>query len=220
MPRRPRGIVVMALSEEQLIASLDEEIIEKLRAYDALLHKWQKSINLVGPKTLAESWRRHFLDSLQLLPHLPEGVKTLYDLGCGAGFPGLVVAMARPEYEVHLIESDQRKCSFLRAVSRETNTPVHIHNTRIESAERPAPAPDIVTARALASLKDLCAYTLLWAEAEPNLQMYFPKGAQFGGELIEAQACYSFSYDVYDAPLLDSDSVIIKLSNLCKSDSE
>ena len=87
----------------------DPQILDKLRRYEALLHKWQKAVNLVGPATLPDSWQRHFVDSMHLAALLPEEKKTLYDLGSGAGFPGLVLAIMRPDMEISLIESDQKK---------------------------------------------------------------------------------------------------------------
>ena len=127
------------------------ETNNRLKTYLSLLEKWQPKINLISNNTLDIAWDRHFEDSLQLLNILPEGEKTLFDLGSGAGFPGLVLAIAREDLNVHLVESDQKKCSFLKTVSRETKTPVEIHNSRIETVSRET-SPDIVTARALASL--------------------------------------------------------------------
>jgi 16S rRNA (guanine527-N7)-methyltransferase len=91
---------------------VSRETIERLSAYAALLVKWQARINLVSASTLEDLWRRHMLDSAQLLPLLPEGTTSVIDLGSGAGFPGLVLAILGIP-EVHLIESDQRKCVFL-----------------------------------------------------------------------------------------------------------
>jgi 16S rRNA (guanine527-N7)-methyltransferase len=145
-----------------------------LRHYQALLVKWQEKINLVSPTTIQDSWKRHFEDSLQLLPLVPEGAKTLYDLGCGAGFPGLVLAMARPDLAVTLVESDAKKCAFLTAVSRETGVQVTIQNSRIEAATATLPPPDIITARALASLEKLFDLAHPWLASNPVL--IFPKG--------------------------------------------
>ena len=92
-----------------------------LATYKSLLLKWAKVINLVSPATLADVDARHFQDSLQLIPLLPAHTKTLFDLGSGAGFPGLVIALERPDIRVHLFESDTKKCSFLSTVSRETH---------------------------------------------------------------------------------------------------
>ncbi len=155
---------------------------DKLKAYLGLLQKWQPKINLISNATLADAWGRHFEDSMQLVDLLPEGEKVLFDLGCGAGFPGLVLAMMRPELKVHLVESDQKKCSFLKTVSRETRTSVEIHNCRIEAVSRET-APDVITARALASLEKLFEYCSDWIEVNPELILIFPKGENADQEL-------------------------------------
>ncbi len=137
--------------------NVSRETMARLETYAALLVKWQAKINLVGPATLPDLWRRHFLDSAQLLPLLPKESGQLVDLGSGAGFPGLVLAMLT-DWQVHLIDSDQRKCAFLRQVALETGIldRVSIHAQRFE-AVTPFPA-GIVTARACAPLSDLLSY--------------------------------------------------------------
>ncbi len=138
-------------------SGVSRETLERLRLYADLLVKWQARINLVGPDTLPDQWSRHFLDSAQLFPLIPASARRLVDLGSGAGFPGLVLAvMGAPD--VHLVESDARKCAFLREVARVTDTPVTILNKRIEQV--PGLKADVVTARALAPLEKL----LVWAE--------------------------------------------------------
>ncbi len=169
---------------------VSRETVERLEIYHRLLVKWQKTINLVSPQTLEESETRHFQDSLQLLPLIPDTAKTLIDLGSGAGFPGLVLAIARPDIKVELIESDQRKGQFLRTVSRETDIPVTIHTSRIEAVD--IPAPDIITARALAGLGVLLGWTKKWWTANPDITLIFPKGAKADDEIIEAKKTYSF----------------------------
>lgn len=160
---------------------------EKLHQYHALLLKWQERINLISPNTVGEAWDRHFVDSLQLLPLIPESVKTLYDLGSGAGFPGMVLAIARSEVAVTLIESDAKKCAFLQTVSRETETKVTIQNSRIEAAITTLPAPDVITARALASLDNLFKYCRPWFKANPALLLILPKGEHAAYEIEEAR---------------------------------
>lgn len=155
---------------------------EKLKAYLALLEKWQPRINLISNKTLENAWERHFEDSMQLVDLLPEGENILFDLGSGAGFPGLVLAMMRPALKVHLVESDQKKCSFLKTVSRETKTPVDIHNCRIESVSRET-TPDIITARALTSLEGLFEYCADWIKVNSEITLIFPKGENADQEL-------------------------------------
>src|SRR5581483_3005998 len=137
--------------------NVSRETISALETYAALLVKWQKAINLVSGATLGDLWRRHFLDSAQLLallnaPDIGDGAIT--DLGSGAGFPGLVLAIlsGRP---AHLIESDQRKAAFLGEAARATGCAgrVQIHAKRIERLE-PWRAGTL-TARALAELGPL-----------------------------------------------------------------
>lgn len=189
--------------------------IEKLQTYQALLAKWQKAINLVGPATIADSWNRHFRDSLQILPLLPDRAKTLYDMGSGAGFPGLVLAVARPDLAVVLIESDQKKCAFLGNVSHETKTPVRVLNERIEKATDSLPAPDIVSARALAALPALLDYVWPWAEKNPAMICIFSKGAQAGPEISAARTLWSFDL-VQRQSLTDSEATILIITNLLK----
>ena len=101
--------------------NVSRETMERLKIYQKLLEEWQKKINLVSSSTLPSLWKRHFEDSLQLLPYLPEKKGSIIDLGTGAGFPGLVLAIVLPEkLKVTLVESDFKKCLFLETVSRET----------------------------------------------------------------------------------------------------
>jgi len=117
-----------------------------------LLTAWNRRINLVGANTIGDVWRRHILDSAQLMALLPDKTRVLVDVGSGAGLPGLVLAMLGVP-EVHLIESDQRKAAFLREAQRVTGTHVHIH---AERAERLAPiAADAIVARAVAPVDNL-----------------------------------------------------------------
>lgn len=144
---------------DAVLAAVSRETRERLDIYAGLLRKWQRSINLVGPRTIGDLWNRHFTDSAQLLPLIPSAetptTRVLVDFGSGAGFPGLVLAILGAG-EVHLIESDQRKATFLREVARATGTPVTVHAKRIEQVA-PFPA-DVVSARALAPLNDLLGF--------------------------------------------------------------
>ena len=143
-------------------ANVSRETLERLERYAALLEKWNRAINLVARGSLVDLWRRHMLDSAQLWPLLPvarERPRRILDLGSGAGFPGLVLAiMGVPEgsVEVHLVESDEKKATFLREAARIAEAPVTLHVQRIESL---APFPvDAVTARACAPLPRLLDY--------------------------------------------------------------
>ena len=126
--------------------------------YIDLLKKWQKAVNLVSDSTIKDVWNRHILDSAQLYSLIPENKSCLVDMGSGAGFPGLVLAILNqvnmgPLKRIVLIESDQKKCLFLREVVRNLSLPVEILNRRIESVLDIQ--ADIITARALAPLEQL-----------------------------------------------------------------
>jgi len=117
-----------------------------------LLTAWNRRINLVGPNTIGDIWRRHILDSAQLMTLLPEGTRIVADVGSGAGLPGLVLSILGVP-EAHLVESDQRKAAFLREAQRVTGAPVTIHAQRVERA--PPIAADVIVARAVAPVDNL-----------------------------------------------------------------
>jgi 16S rRNA (guanine527-N7)-methyltransferase len=170
--------------------AVSRETAERLNLYADLLAKWQTRINLVGPETIPSLWQRHFLDSAQLFPLLPPSIHRLIDMGSGAGFPGLVLAVLGAP-DVHLIESDARKCAFLREAARLTATTVTIHNARIEQV---APLnADLVTGRALAPLEKL----LSWAERHlaPRGGCLFLKGRGAEDELTQAAKEWIFTLD-------------------------
>jgi 16S rRNA (guanine527-N7)-methyltransferase len=191
-----------------------ETIEEKFAAYLALLNKWQPTVNLVGADTLPDAKVRHFDDSIQLAEFIPASAKTLYDWGSGAGFPGLVLAMLRPDLQVTLVESDQRKCAFLRTVSRETKSPVKILDDRI--VDIPVANVDLITARALAPLKELLAWALPWTQANPDVILLFPKGEKAEEELEAARKKYSFNLLKHPSKTAPS-SAILEISGLCIS---
>lgn len=180
----------MTPEQFQAETGVSRETLDRLRLYADLLEKWQQRINLVGPATLPDLWRRHMLDSAQLWPLLPPEVPRLIDIGSGAGFPGLVLAILGVP-EVHLIESDQRKGAFLREVARQTGATVTVHSARIE-AIRDLTAP-VVTARALAALPKLLdlAVPLL----APGGVCLFLKGQNIVEELTSARKTWIFDED-------------------------
>ena len=134
---------------------------ERLKIYEALLLKWQPKMNLVAPSTLKAIRQRHIEDSLQVFDALPTA-QVWADIGSGGGFPGLVTAMRLSGTAggvVHLIESDHRKCAFLREVSRETMASAEIHRGRIEDVLPILPKLDAISARALSSMAQLMEMT-------------------------------------------------------------
>jgi 16S rRNA (guanine527-N7)-methyltransferase len=167
--------------------SVSRETVERLDSFVELLQRWQAIKNLVAPTTLPEVWERHILDSAQLLPLL-DPHRRLADLGSGAGFPGIVLAIlgsGTPGFHVDLVESNQRKSAFLQEAVRITRAPAAVRPLRIEDYVRQAPAVDVVTARALAPLEALLdlAEPLLKTGAEA----LFLKGRQAEEELTQAR---------------------------------
>jgi len=198
------------LSPEEFRAATGASIpvMERLSAYADLLIKWQRRINLVGKATLDDLWRRHMLDSAQLHPLIPVSARTLVDLGSGAGFPALVLAILGVP-GVHLVESDGRKCAFLQEAARATGTTVEIHRTRIEKTS-PISA-DVVTARACAPLVSLVEY------ARPFLKKgsicLFSKGRNAQEELTESQKKWIMQVTRIRS-LTDSQAEILKLEEI------
>lgn len=178
------------------------------------LRRWQQVKNLVGSATLDRIWTRHIADSLQLLDLAPEA-KTWLDLGSGAGFPGLVIAIAAQERSseatVHLIESNSRKCAFLRHAARLTRAPAVVHEDRIENAAVDIRDIDVVTARALAPLAQLLAWS------QPLLTTgsvgIFPKGRDVEAELTGAAKSWTYTVDLLPSRT-DSDGRIVRLRSL------
>lgn len=167
---------------------VSRETMQRLEAYAALLLAWSGRINLVGRATLDDLWRRHFLDSAQLLPLLPAAAKTLVDLGSGGGFPGMVLAVLGAP-GVELIEADSRKTAFLREAARVTGANVTIRGCRIEAV---APhAVDVVTARACAPVSRLL--TLAERFIGPQTVCVFPKGEHAEEELTEAGKAWTMT---------------------------
>jgi 16S rRNA (guanine527-N7)-methyltransferase len=199
------------LSPAAFAASMNvsRETMARLEGYAALLVKWQKAINLVARDSLGDLWRRHMLDSAALWPLIPENSRVLVDLGSGAGFPGLVLAILGLS-EVHLIESDGRKCAFLSEVARlYAPNPVKIHHRRIESVE-PVVA-DVVTARALADLEALLAYSKPFLK--PGGVCLFPKGKTAEDELTLASQRWTMTVERFANPA-ESSGIILRIKGL------
>ncbi|MBN7783422.1 16S rRNA (guanine(527)-N(7))-methyltransferase RsmG [Ponticoccus gilvus] len=177
---------------EEAFPNVSRETRERLALYDSLLKKWNPVINLVSPSTLTAAVDRHFRDSAQVYGLADLDWRRWTDLGSGGGFPGLVVAIlaagAGHPGRVTLVESDQRKATFLRTVARETGVPVEVQASRIEAL---APqACDVISARALAPLPAL--FRLAHPHLAQNGRALFHKGAGWKKELDDARAEWRF----------------------------
>jgi len=187
---------------------VSRETLASLAAYLETLTKWQKAINLVGPATLGDAWNRHIVDSAQLAPLIPAEARSLADLGTGAGLPGLVLAALKPELDVTLVESDARKAAFLGEAGRRMGLKKQpkIVIGRIEAI--PPVGADVVTARALASLKQL----LVWADRHRSdtAICLFHKGKDWQAELTDACRAWDIPYQTHGS-VTDRDAVILSV---------
>ncbi len=200
----------MSVSRETDFGSVSRETRARLDAFAALLLRWNSRINLVSRGDEADISSRHIDDSLQLLNLIPSGTQRAIDLGSGAGFPGLVLAIAT-RIPFDLVESDQRKCAFLREAARATQAPAKVHARRIEAANlEPA---TLITARALAPLKTLLGL------AAPLLAKggvcIFPKGESADREIEEASAAWTMRIERIISRT-DRSGVILRISEVTR----
>lgn len=191
------------------ILPVSRETYDRLAKLVALVKRWQRAENLIAPGTVADIWTRHVADSAQLVPLFPDARHWL-DLGSGGGFPGLVIAIliAEPAGDrlVHLVESNARKCAFLRTAARETRAPARIHQGRIESILAAIPGPvDVITARALAPLDSLLELT---AHLIGPAKAAFFKGVDFQREVAEASHTWDFDLVVHPSRISEGSAIL------------
>lgn len=190
---------------------VSRETLGRLEAYAELLLQWQQRINLISPSTIPELWSRHILDSAQLV-RLKPVARQWVDLGSGGGLPGLVIACflaEKADGRISLVESNGKKAAFLRHVVTTLSLPAEIHARRIEEAIPLLPQPEIVTARALATLDELIGYSnLLLKRGAIGL---FPKGRDVDDELTAAQRNWHFSYTLHRS-VTDSAARIVEIA--------
>jgi len=174
-------------------AGATPEQVRDLERFLEMLEAGNAVMNLVGPKTIPEFWNRHAWDSAQLLALAPEA-RTWADLGAGAGFPGLVLAIlgkGREGFHVHLVESMSKRCRFLQQVVDELALPATVHNGRAENLKL---AVDVVTARACAPLSRLLGYARPYLKA--GALGLFLKGQDVASELEEATRSWEYEADI------------------------
>ena len=198
------------LTPDRFARQLDvsRETVQRLTIHLELLERWQGAINLVGPGALKDPWRRLILDSAQLVKYLPPDNAGLVDLGSGAGFPGMVLAILGVR-GVHLIESDRRKAVFLREVARLTGTPAEVHALRIERIA--GWRSDVVTARALAPLPRLLELAARFLT--PSTTCLFLKGKDVERELTEARQTWHMIAHMSPS-LSDPTGVVLELQGV------
>ena len=191
-----------------------EQMVD-LETFQALLEDENRRLNLVGPSALAEFWSRHVYDSAQILGLRPNA-NTFADLGAGAGFPGLVLAIllkSASDAHVHLIESQSKRCRFLQKVIDQLALPATVHNRRAESF-KPAPCVDIVTARACAPVARLFEYALPFTRA--GATGLFLKGRSVETEIAVARSTWRFTAELLPS-LSDPEGRILHVEALARA---
>ena len=166
---------------------VSRETYEKLFVFHKTLVKWQDSINLISKSTVKSIWERHVLDSAQLYKFVKDIEGNIIDFGSGAGFPGLVLGIMGKK-NIHLVESDYKKCVFLKEIAMLTETEITIHNCRIEDLS--FINVDLITCRALAPLSKLIDYVEIFISKSLQKKQKLPKllflkGKSYHSEILE-----------------------------------
>jgi 16S rRNA (guanine527-N7)-methyltransferase len=185
--------------------SVSRETTEKFYSYVKLLQEWNQKTNLVGKSTISDIWMRHIVDSAQLCSYIDDN-EVVCDVGSGAGLPGLIISYMGIK-EVHLVESDGKKVSFLQSAAKISEQKIFIHKSRIENLQ--VSKVDCVVSRALAPLWKL----LNLLKKIPSNRMILHKGKNLEIELAEAQRFFSFAYNVYPS-IVKEDSYLLQITNL------
>ena len=190
--------------------NVSRETFHALKKYAAMIGQWTTHINLIAPSTVPDIWHRHICDSAQIYPYVAN-VASVADLGAGGGLPGIVLAILGSQ-NVHLIESDKRKCVFLQECVRELalTQKTTIHQKRIESCE--SLTVDAVVSRACAPLQSLLSYASHHRNSAGKC--VFLKGKQIKSEIIVAKA-WKLNYTLHPS-LTDSEGVILEIKEMEK----
>ena len=202
--------------KHDLLKNVSRETFSLLERLAALVEKWNKSINLISKSTVPNLWERHILDSVQIYHATQVNFKRWLDIGSGAGFPGLVLAILAKEKnidgEIILVESDKRKCSFLHTARRDLNLNLTIINNRLEDCD--VQKADIISARALADLATL--FELSFKHMSRKTTFIFPKGKSWQEELFVAEKTWNFSWEAVNS-ITDSQAVVLKIGDLARA---
>lgn len=193
--------------------NVSRETYEELQAFAALVQKWTPRINLIAKSSIPNLWDRHIIDSAQLYRFAPKDTRKWVDIGSGGGFPGIIMAImgkvTAPGQQFTLIESDQRKATFLRTAARELSLPVTVIADRIEVAE-PQEA-DVVSARALTALSSILP--LVTRHLHPSGTALLHKGQSYLSEIAEARKTWAFELEDYPS-MTEADARILCIKRI------
>jgi 16S rRNA (guanine527-N7)-methyltransferase len=178
------------------LVPVSRETEDRLAIFVELLDRWRQKINLISNATFPSVWTRHIADSAQLAALAP-GAKRWLDMGSGAGFPGLVIAIQLADVRdaiVHCIESDGRKCAFLHEAARATGAAAAIHTVRVEAIEPESLGTvDAVTARAFAPLPLTLKLARPWMER--GAIAVFPRGESAKDQIAAAPEAWTHAIE-------------------------
>jgi len=198
------------------ITRVSRETIISLKKYEDILTKANKSLNLIGNSTINEIWTRHFLDSVQVIDFIDKNDKTLVDLGSGAGFPGLVLAIAAKDrkipLKIKLIEKSPKKVKFLKNLINELQLNVEVINQNI--LEEPIKFfDDVFIARAFKPLKIILQ--LIHNKAKNWKKIFIFLGKTGKNELLQASKSWDIEYK-QRVSVTSNDSTVIEINRLKK----
>jgi len=183
-----------------------------LSSYLDILYKNNLHTNLVGKSTLTNPWTSHILDSIQILPFINNKKLKILDMGSGAGLPGIPLCIAGCQ-NVCLVDSNNKKIKFLRAIKEKLNIDIKIILDRLENINNLK--FDIITSRALANLNKLFSYSQKFLKK--NTLIIFLKGKAANEELLNAKKNWNFEYFEHQS-LSDQRGKILIIKNLKKND--
>ena len=192
---------------------VSRETCARLEKFAELLKHWNRRVNLVSKDSLNDIWRRHMADSAQLRDVMPAYDGALIDVGSGAGFPGMVLAIMGLA-DIHLIDASAKKCTFLREASRITGSLATIHNLRLgEDAASLAALPKaaIVTARAVSPLVKLLDIVI--PIVYDQTYCIFSKGIRAADELKAARQSWQFEVQQIVSEV-ELGGVILKINHI------
>jgi 16S rRNA (guanine527-N7)-methyltransferase len=196
-------------AEASPVIARDSELEKRLAIYVELLGKWKNATNLISESGFANVWKRHIADCMQLLAFAPDARRWV-DLGSGAGFPGMVIAIQLAECPgaiIHCVESDKRKAAFLRQVARATGAPALVHVNRIELVDPKSLMPvDAVTARGLAALPQLIEFANVWLMS--GAIGIFPCGRSAQGQAQKLGQAIKVNIEIYPNKLDPSARIV------------
>ena len=195
---------------------VSRETITSLEKYENYLIKSNKSLNLIGNSTISNIWTRHFLDSAQVIDFIDKNDKTLLDLGSGAGFPGLVLAILAKDkkipVKIKLIEKSPKKIKFLKDVTKYLHLNVDIKNQNIFNEPKKL-FEDVLVARAFKPLKIILELIHKKAENWKKILLFLGKTGK--NELLQASKIWDIEYK-QRVSVTSNDSIIIEINKLTK----